>query len=802
MKETSGEHDSQPEKKTSDELDSQPEKKRARRIIKRIFLCSLLAFLGLIIISLGILGVKFGPDIFQWYVESRQIAENSDLKDFRTSETSYLYAADGSQLLKLKQDRDVVYVDYESLPEHVLESFIAIEDKRFYKHGGIDWLSTAKAIYLLIKYEGKVVRGGSTITQQLARNVYLSFETSYERKIREIFLALELEKRYTKEQILEFYINNINYANGYYGIGAAAKGYFDKEVSELTVDETAFLCGIPNNPSYYNPRTNYENTVKRRDLILDVMYEQGYLTKKEWVAALGATAVLVEQEEDYYDYAASYALDCAVRAVMKKSGFEFLYMFDDMEEYKLYREEYQSEYIRAKDILSSGGYRVYTSIDLEAQKELQQVIDESLEKFQTIDEEGNYVIQGAATAIDNSSGAVIAIVGGRSQEDSGYLSLNRAFQSYRQPGSTIKPLIVYTPALENGYTAKSRVKDTPISGGPSNSDNRYLGTISLRTAVEKSKNVVAWRLIEELTPKKGLSYIQNMEFNRIVPDDYYASAALGGLTYGVTTVEMASGYSALYNDGIWRDATCIVKVLDNEGNDITDERETKQAFLTDAAYAMTDILTGVAKNGTATSVKLENGHEFACKTGTTNDNKEGWFCGYTGHYTVAVYVGADVGQTIQGLWGGTYPANIWMGIQNRLLVGKIPIPLLKDSYKKDSQETQKKEEYVAPVEEVTEEIEETVENEPVQEEKLDETPLPEEENQEKEQEDKKVDDSEPEKDKEPEDEPKEEEKEEKKEENENKEEKKEESKQEEVTQEKKPETEQVDVAVPEEIEDN
>lgn len=677
-------------------------------VIKKTFKYSLLTVVTLGVVVAGIVAYKLYPIVKGWYVDSNAIAEASTYADFRNNETSYIYDDTGAVLLKLKQDKDVQYVKYEDMPEEVLDAFVAIEDKRFYQHRGVDWASTFKAVYLLIKQNGEVTRGGSTITQQLARNVYLSFETSYERKAREIFLALALEKKYSKQEILEFYINNINFANGYYGIGAAANGYFGKSVNELTVEEVAFLCAIPNNPSYYNPREHFENTISRRNIILKEMWSQGYLTKSEYLKACNAACHLSESESIYDDYAASYALKCAVEEFMSLGGFEFRYSFESSTDFAEYREKYDDAYDEAKLELYTGGYKVYTSLNVSMQQSLQRIVDEDLSEFTKANEDGSFVVQGAATVVDNRTGLVIASIGGRSDENDSYLALNRAFQSYKQPGSTIKPLVVYTPSLERGYTADSIVEDTPIDGGPRNSGDSYLGSVTLRTAVEKSKNVVAWRLFDELTPRVGLSYVQNMQFDKIVPDDYYLPAALGGLTYGVTTEQMAGAYSALENNGVWTKPTCLVSILDVEGNEVYSGAKKLQVYTPEAAKDMTDILQGVHLQGTATGIVLDNDFEFACKTGTTNDNKAAWFCGYSPYYSIAVYVGADNNSVaVDGLWGGTYPAYVWRDMQNFLLKGKVLVPLVEEGVVVDGHLTEE------PLEE---------QSEPVSEEHTQETP--------------------------------------------------------------------------------
>lgn len=633
---------------------------------------------------------KAYPTLKQYWDDAEKLVTESTPNTFKLHETSYIYASDSTQLVKLKQDTDCEYVEYEDLPENVIDAFIAIEDKRFYEHDGVDWLSTLKAAYLLFR-DDEISRGGSTITQQLARNVFvdIGFETSYERKIKEIFTALHLERKYSKKQILEYYINNINYGNGYYGIGSAAHGYFDRSVSELSYEEVALLCAIPNNPTYYNPRKNLKHAISRRNIILREMYEQNYITKKEYLHAVNSSITLAKVKTDFYNYESSYAIHCSVLYLMKLSGFSFQYSFDSMQGYSDYRSEYEEAYSLAKTKLYTGGFHIYTTLNLRVQKKVQKIIDQNMAAFTAKTKDGTYEEQAAATVINNQTGKVVAIIGGRSQKSiKNVYSLNRAYQGYKQPGSTIKPLIVYTPSLERGYTADTLVNDTYFEGGPKNSDGNYAGSIPLRVAVEKSKNVVAWRLFSELTPQVGLKYLQQMHFDKITPNDYYVPAALGGLYYGVTTEQMASAYSALANEGSFSEPDCLVSILDSDGRELYKKSKTVQIYDKKAARSMLDILKGVSVSGTASGLSLASNPTMpiACKTGTTNEQACAWFCGVTPYYSCAVYVGADTNISIDGLWGNTYPKYIWADIQDYLCRGKSVRDFYKVSKKKSTKQ--------------------------------------------------------------------------------------------------------------------
>lgn len=626
----------------------------------------LLLFLLTILIGGIIFYFKYGKDIFAMQDEAKALVEASSTETFRASETSIVYNNKGKEIAKLKGEKDSYYLPLNEIPESAQNAVIVTEDKKFYSHNGIDAQGILRAVLALVKNNGEKTQGASTITQQLARGTFLSTEKTYQRKIKEIFIALELEEKYTKTQILEFYLNTIYYANGYYGIEAAARGYFSKGCGELSLGQICFLSAIPNNPTTYDPLRNFDNTIARKNRILDQMLEDGVITRVEYDEAYNEEIELNIQEVKKRDYIQTFVSYCAIRELMKVNDFEFKNSFADNAEKEEYEEEYDEAYSTAQQMLLNNGYKIYTSIDLKKQKKLQKAVNSNLSSFKEKETNGTYKMQGSAVCIDNETGRVVAIVGGRSQETEGY-SLNRAYQSFRQPGSSIKPLIVYTPTLERGSTASTTVHDYKFKDGPSNSSGRYYGYVSLRYAVEQSLNTVAWQLFDELTPEVGLQYLLDMNFSKIVKSDYYLSASLGGLTYGTSTLEMASAYAALENDGKYREPTCIVKILDADGNEIvSDETKQESVYKKDASRAMVDILTGVITRGTARGLGLDNGQPSAGKTGTTNDKKDGWFCGFTPYYTTAVWVGYDSPKTVADLYGSTYPGRIWHDYMNTI----------------------------------------------------------------------------------------------------------------------------------------
>lgn len=606
--------------------------------------------------------------------EAKELVRASDESTFRSVETSLVYDANGTLVSTLKGEKDVYYLEYDSIPAYVPAAMVSIEDKKFYDHNGIDVKAIMRAAKAMIQ-NGKVTQGGSTITQQLARNIFLNQDVKWERKIEEMFIAVELEKIYSKNKIMEFYLNNIYFGNGYYGIQAASRGYFNKDVNELDLSQIAFLCAIPNNPTLYDPVQHPENTVKRRNRILNQMKDDGKINEDTCEEAKDEEIVLERPQKTKSDYVETYTYNCAIRELMKQQGFEFQTEFDSEKARSAYEEEYSLLYGECQKSLYTQGYRIYTSIDLNMQQLLQGAVDNGLAEFTEQNEEGIYTLQASAVCIDNHSGYVKAIVGGRNQDLPGY-TLNRAYQSFRQPGSAIKPLIVYTPALERGYTPDSMVEDVKTEEGPDNAGGGYEGNISLRYAVQTSKNTVAWNLLEELTPEVGLSYLKEMKFSRLDKQDMRPTSALGGFTNGVSAVEMASGYAALENNGKFRSPTCIMKITDAQDNVVLEtQSEEKEVYKANAARMMTDMLVSVVQSGTGRGLALSN-MPCAGKTGTTNDNKDGWFVGYTDYYTTSVWVGYDMPRELPGLSGASYPGNIWKNFMEQIHVGLEPVNFL------------------------------------------------------------------------------------------------------------------------------
>lgn len=600
-------------------------------------LCIVLGAIGLFFVA------GYPQKVFSLYLEAQTVARESSAGDFQTGQVGEVYDSDGNRIALLQNDKNIIYLTSDQIPELVKQAFVSIEDKRFYKHHGSDPFAIVRAVTSLLG-KGRITQGGSTITQQLVRNIYLTHTIRWERKVEEIFIAHAMEREYSKDELLEFYINNIYFSNGCYGIEAASQKYFSRSVSDLDLSETAFLCAIPNNPSIYDPLTHADKTIERRNLILQNMLDDGIINEQQYTDAVNEKITLNPYSPSYTrTWAHTYIYECATRALMGVTG---------------------KDYDTCHDMLYNNGYKVYTSIDMEAQELLQTMVDTELEDYNTRNNNGSYALQASAVTIDNTTGLVTAIVGGRSQDDVS-ADYNRAYLSFRQPGSSIKPLIVYTPALEHGYTASSTVVDSKEPDGPSNAGS-YSGAISLRTAVEQSKNTVAYKLFRELTPEVGLQYLLNMNFSSIQDSDYVLSAALGGLSKGASCLEMTSAYATLENEGVFRQPTCVTLITDSKGNVVVrPETEEKQVYQSSAAHEMTNILEGVLTRGTAHGKALTN-MPCAGKTGTTNDNIDGWFVGYTAYYTTGVWVGFDSPRSTHSLSGATYPLDIWYNYMTEL----------------------------------------------------------------------------------------------------------------------------------------
>lgn len=599
-----------------------------------------------------------------------------DRSDFSMLSDTVIYDKDGKQIGLINAGH-YQYMDINHISMNLQNGYIAQEDRRFKNHNGVDWIATFRAGLALIKHGGEVTQGGSTITQQVIKNTYLTQERTFTRKIVEILLAPELEKKYSKADIMEFYCNTNFYGHRCYGVEAASLYYFGKHAEDLAPEEAAVLIGISNSPSAYDPVSHPDASKNKRDDVLKSMNEVGYLSNEDYEKAVSSPLKIVQKETEGTDenYQSSYAIHCAALELMKMDGFEFQYTFDNKEDYTLYSERYTTAYSEQSDRIRAGGFQIYTSLDSGLQAVLQTQIDASLSGFTELQENGKFALQGAGVIVDNKTNYVTAIVGGRGADD----PFNRAYLSARQPGSTIKPLIDYGPAFDTGeYYPTRMVNDHKWEKGPSNSGRRYFGNVTVREALNRSLNTVAWQILEDIGIDFGLSYLGEMEFQKLsYVDNQVPSLSIGGFTNGVRVVDMAKGYSTLANGGVYNDRTCIVKILHEKESELTKDMTpfAKQVYRSDSAFMLTDVLKGTFTSpyGTGRGLGLENDMPVAGKTGTTNSSKDTWFCGYTPYYTAAVWVGYDIPRNMPGIYGATYAGKIWKNVMDEIHQGLPPL---------------------------------------------------------------------------------------------------------------------------------
>ena len=523
----------------------------------------------------------------------------------------------------------------------------------------------------LLKHNMEITQGGSTITQQVIKNNLLTQNKSYTRKIAEILLAPTIESKFTKAQIMEFYCNSNFYGNKCYGVGAASRYYFGKKCADLEPQEAAMLIGLSNSPTAYNPVLHPQAALKKRNRVLKTMCNEGAITPKEYKAAVKKELnikQLSEEGSSNETYVISYAIHCAAISLMEKEDFKFKYVFDSKEDYQKYNKTYSKAYSEKIESIRSGGYKIYTSINMKKQKKLQKSVDEGLAFNKEKDNDsGKYALQGAAVCVNNETGYVEAVVGGRGKND----QYNRAYLAARQSGSAIKPLIDYTPGFESGmYSPSTIVNDNKFTNGPSNAGGAYYGSVHIREAVARSLNTVAWQVLDNISVKYGLSFLDKLHFHNIsYIDNDNMALSLGGFTEGVRVVDMAKGFSTLANNGSFSDRTCVKKIEHvSDGVVYKNNNEKTQVYSEDAAWMMTDVLKGVFNEsyGTGRKLKLENGQICAGKTGTTNSSKDVWFCGYTKYYTTVVWAGYDTPRAMPGASGASIPGVIWKDYMDKI----------------------------------------------------------------------------------------------------------------------------------------
>lgn len=630
----------------------------------------------LMLVVCGIIGIAVYLKVKPDFEKAREIAYDKlatmDVNSFSMLSDTEIYDKDGNQIGLINAGH-YEYTDITDISMHIQNGYIAVEDRRFKEHAGVDYISILRAGLALVKHNGEITQGGSTITQQVVKNTMLTQEQTFTRKMTEIMVAPYIEQRFGKDKIMEFYCNTNFYGNRCYGVQSASRYYFGKKASDLDVWEAAMLVGLSNSPGKYDPIKHPEDALDKRNRVLDTMAKEGYIENDKLATYKSKPLSIVQetQEGTEENYQSSYAIHCAALELMKNDEFNFRYTFRDKEDYDRYKEKYNTAYSEKSDLIRAGGYKIYTTLDSTVQEQLQQQIDGGLSKFTELQENGKFALQGAGVVVDNQTNNVIAIVGGRGTED----QFNRGYLSARQPGSTIKPLIDYGPAFDTGEFYPSKIiDDHKWEDGPSNSGS-YYGNVTIREALNRSLNTVAWQVLQQIGVDKGLEYLDKMQFLNIsYIDNGVEALSIGGFTNGLRVVDMAKGYSTLANSGVYDDRTCITSIIqEKEGELYKSTPKQSQVFTEDTAFMVTDILKGTfGEIGTGRGLDLGN-MPAAGKTGTTNSNKDTWFCGYSRYYTTAIWVGYDTPRAMPGVFGATYAGRIWSNFMKNLHNGLEPL---------------------------------------------------------------------------------------------------------------------------------
>lgn len=607
---------------------------------------------GTILLVLLLAGLIFAC-IFALYVKSCLTPElDVSLNDYKLNESSTIWYADAAgewqKLVSLTGNENRVWVDYAKIPEYMEQAVVAIEDKRFYEHKGVDWYRTAGAfIEMFATMQNSY--GGSTVTQQLIKNLTGNDEITVQRKLSEIFGALELEKKYDKKEIMEWYLNAVYFGEGCYGVQTAARTYFNKDISELSLAECAAIAGITNKPTYYDPFYNEENNKERQETILREMYNQGYIDYDEYQSACEEELVFTksageEYTQQIYTYYEETVIDDVIRDLMELKGI--------------------SE-SAARTLVFNGGYQIYCCLDSSIQSYVDTIYQDRANIPYT---SGTQQLQSAIVIMDPYDGSIVALCGGVGPKNINF-GLNRATGTKRSPGSSFKPIASYGPATELGYiTPKTIVYDSnsiTLHGTnwyPSNDGGGNYGVMTIFQALQYSLNTVAAQIVDLIGPETSYNYLINkLGVTSLVPEDCdYAPMALGQLTNGITVREMAQAYCSFVNDGVFTYSRTYSLVTDKEGNTVIDNQPiTVRAFSENTAHIMTYMMENAVENGTGTEANLSN-MPVAGKTGTSGDYKDRWFVGCTPYYVAAVWTGYDTPARIYV--SGNPAAQLWHNV--------------------------------------------------------------------------------------------------------------------------------------------
>ncbi len=656
---------------------SKPKKKR------HIFRSICLVFLTILLVGLttaAICGMVFAVYINKYVSNDVEIY----LDSYRLNLTSFLYYVDEAnnevELGSLHGQEDRVWVDLDDIPKQLQLAFISVEDNTFYTHNGVNWKRTIGATLDWSGMLSDFTGGGSTITQQLIKNLTDDKDTSVKRKLREIMRALELEKKYEKPDILEMYLNTIYFGQGAYGVQQAAKTYFNKELNELSLAECASIAGIVKNPYGYDLKRFPEKNAERRAIVLGEMLKYGNISQQQFNRAMAEDVKAYKRtgEEDDTEISEyqSYFEDAVITAV--RSDLQTKLGYSDA---------------MAKQLLYGGGLKIVTTMDPAIQAKMDAVFQDEENFPGDLGSDGTFP-QASMVLMDPYTGHVKALYGGRGEKE-GDLVLNRATQSHRSPGSAIKPITVYSPALEYGLvTPITVVDDVPKdfvirgdgTGWPYNESRSYSGRTTILNGIAKSYNTVAVDLIQQLgvdrsfnwaTKNLGMELVEAMEKTlsdgsvKTYSDKDISPLSMGSLTKGVTVLEMTAGYSAFVNNGQYTTPILYTRVYDADGKLLLDnEPVTTVAMSTKTRDYMIQLLTGVVETGTGRKAAIEN-IQVGGKTGTTSADNDRWFAGITPYYTGVVWFGFDTPQSLQKF--STNPAlELWHRVMSSVLEGAEP----------------------------------------------------------------------------------------------------------------------------------
>jgi penicillin-binding protein 1A len=564
----------------------------------------------------------------------------ADVKTISLEQNSRLLDSNGHVIYEFKGNQSRIPLSYKQIPLFIRQAFIATEDQNFLQHHGIDGKAIARA-FIENSSEGTIAQGGSTITQQLARNLFLTQTRSYDRKLKELLISYRIEQQLKKEQILELYINAIYFQNGIYGIEQASQFYFNKPASQLTLGESALLAAIPNNPQFYDPLTHLANTKKRQEWILVKMKEQGFINDQQFNSAIKQPIKL--------DTAKTPVPFPEVIGFIKNELTELVASAPQNKGLS------SDQVILKTNALLTSGAVIETSLNPELQKVATAAVQERL-PFSNI--------EGAAVIIDHTANQIAAITGGK---QSGLEQFNRAYQSRLQPGSAIKPLLVYAPYIDvfgaNANSIISAAKVCVRSYCPENYGGTSYGSMPIKKAMARSVNTAAVRLLNKTGVERAFSYLEPFHFSAITIQDHQLASALGGFSRGFSPLELTSAYTTFSNNGTFVHPRIITAIKDKKGTVLYEWKEPPvPVWKKETNDQMRVMLEEVTRSGTATDARFPGSKYIGGKTGTTNDAKDLWFIGITDRYTGGVWVGRDKPGSLGSVEKSSPEVMIWRDI--------------------------------------------------------------------------------------------------------------------------------------------